>query len=1045
MEPVRLSASRRICRLDLSEAGLTRDLGRAQALGFDAVLVEVPDGRETGLAVLAEQARAEGLGLYVDLALQRFGPAQPSDSEMTRAANGLAADPRWSAPQAFTPCLAPDGPAAQSVVTLAVDELRRWAVAGVEGVRALQAHGVPPALWRDVIEGVRRSAPAFAFIADTQTAPRDAVLSLAGCGFDALVSSLPWWDGRARWFVEEHEALRTVAPLIADASLQPEPGQADAATAAACGQRLMLAAATGVGLIAVGRIAAALITGGDARGEAFRAPGLELSETVQAANALSRELSRFDGEMRLLTGEGARVTVLLRSDAPDVRRSRAALLVMVNPDLTSPAGVAIEGLLAQAGAEFGAFACVDGAAAPFDELAPGEVRLLVARRSQPISIQLTTAAPASALSAAQAPRLVVEGVSPRVEGGDYPVRRVAGETVRVEADVFADGHEQLAAEALWRALDEPGWTAVPMRALANDRWEASFPLDRVGRYEFIIEAWLDVYGGFRRDFAKKRDASVAQPVDVQEGRGFIQLAAERSSGELKTSLKALLARLKGANGDTCGDILLDDETARLMRAADDRPFRLRSPAQLVDAERLQARFASWYELFPRSQTSDAARHGTFDDVVARLPAVRAMGFDVLYFPPIHPIGRENRKGRNNSLIPGLDDPGSPYAIGSEDGGHDAIHPQLGGLEGFRRLMAAAAAQGLEVALDFAVQCSPDHPWLKEHPGWFDWRPDGSIKYAENPPKKYQDIVNVDFYKPEAIPDLWRALRDNVLLWVGEGVRLFRVDNPHTKPLPFWEWMIDEVRASHPDVVFLAEAFTRPKVMYRLAKVGFSQSYTYFTWRHDKHEFIDYLTELTEDAPKEFFRPHFFVNTPDINPVFLQRSGRGGFLIRAALASTLSGLWGVYSGFELLEAEPLPGKEEYADSEKYEIRPRPGRKPGDIVMEISRLNRIRKGHPALQTHLGVTFLQAWNDKVLVYAKATAALDDVVVVAVSLDPHAPQETGFDLPFSSWNLAEGAAVEAEDLVWEQRYAWSGASQHVRLDPDQPYAIWSLRLPVA
>ena len=581
-----------------------------------------------------------------------------------------------------------------------------------------------------------------------------------------------------------------------------------------------------------------------------------------------------------------------------------------------------------------------------------------------------------------------------------------------------------------------------MLPLANDRWIAHFLLDRLGRYQFAVEAWLDVFGGFQRDYAKKRAAGVAQAVDVQEGCALVHRAAARGGTQAR-ALKALQARLRATDEDARGAILLEEATAVLMRAVDERPFRLRSEVQIVDAERLQACFASWYELFPRSQTDDPTRHGTFDDVIARLPQVRSMGFDVLYFPPIHPIGRKNMKGKNNTLTPSEDDVGSPYAIGSQDGGHDVIHPRLGSLHDFRRLVRAAAEHGLEIALDFAIQCSPDHPWLKEHPDWFDWRPDGSIKYAENPPKKYQDIVNVDFYKLESIPDLWLALRDIVLLWVEEGVRLFRVDNPHTKPLPFWEWMIGEVRTTYPDVVFLAEAFTRPKVMYRLAKVGFSQSYTYFTWRHSKQEFIEYLTELTQTAPKEFFRPHFFVNTPDINPYFLQTSGRGGFLIRAALAATLSGLWGVYSGFELLEFEPLPGKEEYANSEKYEIRPRPPRSPGDIVSEISRLNRIRKGHPALQTHLGVSFLPAWNDKVLVYAKATPGLDDVVVVAVSLDPHGSQETHFELPLAEWEVPDGAALEVEDLVWESRFVWSGQTQHVRLDPGQPYALWSLLLP--
>ncbi len=1086
-EPERPSAARRIYYVHIPLLGSREDfevhLDRAAALGFDTVLVSPifqtgPDGdvflvadhacahavlggghAVEALRSLAGQAQGRGLGLFMDLALHRLAAghplvtAHPECFELTTAA---AVDPRHLPPRSdeARPCL-DRLEAAQAVAEFARSAIAAWSAAGLKGVRVLQPHAAPPAFWQGLIAEVHQETPELIFLAETQTAPREAVLALAGCGFDALTSSLPWWDGRARWFVEEHEALRTVAPLIAE--VEPPFGPrlsasyTDPAEAGlAYEQRLTLAAATGIGLLVPMGFEAASREpldpkGGDAGrfAESLQSPFADLREAVHAANGLSGELSRFGGEMRVLSGEGAPVTALLRADTPDVRRATAALLILINPDLHAPASPGSEGLLARAGAEFEAFARVDGGAKPSASLRPGEVRLLLARRSHAVTHPIARD-PTSAGAAAIAPRLVVEGMTPCVEGGAFPVRRVVGERVAVEADIFGDGHEQLAAELQWRSLDQTGWSGAPMRALENDRWRADFPLDRLGRYEFAIEAWLDRFGGFRRDYAKKRDAGVAQKVDGQEGVELVNRACEQVSGELKSSLKDLLARLEDADDGSVGDILLDPKLAELMCAADDRPFRLRSPVQVVDAERLQARFASWYELFPRSQTDNAARHGTFDDVIARLPHVRAMGFDVLYFPPIHPIGAKNRKGRNNSLTPAPDDPGSPYAIGSEAGGHEAIHPELGTFEDFRRLIAAAAAQGLEIALDFAVQCSPDHPWLREHPGWFDWRPDGSIKYAENPPKKYQDIVNVDFYKAEAIPDLWLALRDNVLLWVGEGVKLFRVDNPHTKPLPFWEWMIREVRSAHPDVVFLAEAFTRPKVMYRLAKIGFSQSYTYFTWRDTKAEFIDYLGELTQTAPKEFFRPHFFVNTPDINPVFLQTSGRGGFLIRAALASTLSGLWGVYSGFELLEAEPLPGREEYKDSEKYEIRPRPPRAPGDIVAEISRLNRIRKGHPALQTHLGVSFLPAWNDSVLVFVKATAGLDDVVVVAISLDPHNVQETGFELPLWSWGLADDATVEVEDLVWEQRFTWMGKSHSVRLDPDQPYAIWSLRVPV-
>jgi len=413
----------------------------------------------------------------------------------------------------------------------------------------------------------------------------------------------------------------------------------------------------------------------------------------------------------------------------------------------------------------------------------------------------------------------------------------------------------------------------------------------------------------------------------------------------------------------------------------------------------------------------------------------------LYFPPVHPIGRTNRKGRNNSLTPAPDDPGSPYAIGATEGGHDALHPQLGTLDDFRRMVAAAARENLEIALDFAIQCAPDHPWLAQHKGWFDWRPDGSIRYAENPPKKYQDIVNVDFYADDAVPDLWVELCSIVLFWVSQGVKIFRVDNPHTKPLPFWHWMIGEVKSRHPDTMFLAEAFTKPKMMYRLAKIGFSQSYTYFTWRDSRAELEAYLTELTTTAPKEFFRPNFFVNTPDINPVFVQTNGRAGFLIRAALATTLAGLWGLYSGFELCEATPLPGREEYADAEKYEIKAWDWNRPGNIIPEITALNWIRRTNPALQTHLGVKFLGGANPSIITFEKATPDRSNVVLVAVNLDPWRVQETDIEIPLWSWALPDHATLDVEDLLTGTRATWQGKYRHLRLDPQvSPYAIWRM-----
>jgi starch synthase (maltosyl-transferring) len=578
--------------------------------------------------------------------------------------------------------------------------------------------------------------------------------------------------------------------------------------------------------------------------------------------------------------------------------------------------------------------------------------------------------------------------------------------------------------------------------LDNDGWQAAFTPDRIGRYEFTIEAWWDRYGTFCRDLEAKRKAGAELTVEIDEGRQLLEQAGRRPQGGDTKVIASAIGSLNHASVEAATEILRADELREVMRKTEERYFLCRrEPPCLLDVERPQAGFGAWYELFPRSATDDPRRHGTFDDVIRRMPAIRDMGFDVLYLPPIHPIGTTNRKGKNNSLELTADDVGSPYAIGSSDGGHDAIHPALGTINDFRRLREAAAAHGMEIALDFAIQCSPDHPWLKEHPEWFDWRPDGTVRYAENPPKKYQDIVNVDFYGPLSYPALWSALRDIVLYWCGEGVRIFRVDNPHTKPLPFWEWLIAQVRGRYPEVIFLSEAFTRPKMMYRLAKVGFTQSYTYFTWRNTKRELTEYFTELTTSEVKDYFRPHLFVNTPDINPYFLQTSGRPGFLIRAALATTLSGLWGMYSGFELCEAAPMPGREEYLDSEKYEIRVRNYDAPGNIIAQIARLNRIRKSSPALQSHLGLNFYTAHDDQVLLYGKISADRADMILIAVNLDPFHAREVTIEVPLWELRSPDDASVSVSDLMRDTSFAWRGKLQRIRLDPaDLPFAVWRI-----
>jgi starch synthase (maltosyl-transferring) len=687
--------------------------------------------------------------------------------------------------------------------------------------------------------------------------------------------------------------------------------------------------------------------------------------------------------------------------------------------------------------EAGALTPVESFAPDGDHIAPGQT-LLFEVRARPAVV----ARPAASATEAADPsrRVVILDVEPVVDGGAYAVKRVLGEPLLVTANIFTDGHIHLAAELLTKADDETEWTHSPLAEKTNDVWTGETRFARLGRHAFMIEAWVDVWGGFAADFGKKRAAGVDLTLELREARILIEKAQGRAKGAPANTLADILKLMDKAGSEQQADRVLSQELANAMAKADDRPFMTRSPIQPVEVERIAARYSSWYELFPRSQTGMSARHGTFADVTRRLPHIAAMGFDTLYFPPIHPIGAVNRKGRNNTLTPTPEDVGSPYAIGSAEGGHDAIHPQLGTLEDFRALLAAAGAQGLEIAIDFAIQCAPDHPWIKQHPEWFDWRPDGSIKYAENPPKKYQDIVNIDFYGPGRVPAVWEALRDVVLFWAAQGVKTFRVDNPHTKPLPFWRWMIGEVKARHPDAIFLSEAFTRPRPMYQLAKVGFTQSYSYFTWRNSKWALSEYFTELSTSDVREFFRPHLFVNTPDINPYFLQTSGRAGFLIRAALAATLSGLFGVYAGFELCEAAPLPGREEYLDSEKYEIRPRPDRASGDIVDEIARLNAIRRAEPALQTHLGVAFHNASNDQVLYYSKGAAEDGGLILVAVSLDPHHAQDTDVEVPLWLFGLPDHETVQVQDLLTGRRFRWSGKTQHLRLTPEDPYAIWRI-----
>jgi starch synthase (maltosyl-transferring) len=1073
------------------DAGMReRTLAHASDMQFDSILLTSPASFARGdadadraLGAFAAECTKRGLRLLLDLEIDRFAAdhalrAEQPERFFPREGNGDGLpDPRMLH-SLMADCRARlrlDAAGIELALTYWERRIGGWLDAGIGGFRCLDIARIPPVLWQNLIARSKPKRNEAAFFAWTPGCTLEQLQAVQQCGFDAVFCSDAWWDHRAGWLAEEQARLARVAPCIIAAP--EEPGGARLlrsvrADDAALAERAYRRALHTASLIADG----ILLVQGFEYGAAtplHELPG-DRRWTEQPAFNLSLDIAKINRRiaasrqthdvMRMLSSPQAEVALLLRPSRKRDARNDTAVLILINADLHGTQIVTRRMLRERAA---GWIIDLDGESGG-DEYAltlqPGAVLSYRAYLPKPVTLA-SAGGKVAVTRAARAPRVAIEHVMPTVDCGRFPAKKIVGSTVTVEADVFGDGHDHIAAAVLWRAADEIEWCEARMEMRNNDHWCAQLPLQRVGRYVFMVEAWRDSFDTFRDELDKKHRAGLDVTLEIQEGRQLIEktIAGQGEDSPHTDALKKLLQALPKPKRKTGSDnsaaiaLLLSSDTAALMRAADLREFATRSAEYRIESERKRAEFSSWYELFPRSQSGDPGRHGTFDDVIARLPAVREMGFDTLYFPPIHPIGRTNMKGKNNSLTPGPDDPGSPYAIGSEAGGHDAVHPQLGTLEDFRRLVGAAREQGLEIALDFAIQCSPDHPWLKEHPDWFAWRPDGSIRYAENPPKKYEDIVNVDFYAEAAIPSLWIALRDVVLFWVREGVRSFRVDNPHTKPLPFWEWMINDVRAKAPDVIFLSEAFTRPKPMYRLAKVGFSQSYTYFTWRHGKQEFIDYLTELTttpQGGPREFFRPHFFVNTPDINPGFLQRSGRPGHLIRAALAATLSGLWGVYSGFELCEAQAVTGKEEYLDSEKYEIRAWDWNRPGNIVREIAQLNRIRHGNPALHTHLNLRFQHASSEQILYFSKATRCEgigdasgddrfgDNVLLVAINLDPFAAHDTTIDVPLWQFGLPDHGAVDVEELMSGSRFRWHGRQQHVRLDPQElPFAIWRVR----
>jgi starch synthase (maltosyl-transferring) len=1067
---------------DLADAASReRITASAASLGFSALLVGAPfpqrlavgehdlallgdsdalaqpegvAGSEKDVALLAKQLAKQEMQLLLDIALERAVEKGGLVAALMLWQPGRDQPLNPRAPDFGRPGVVlpwHDEQVAARLVELLAALCARLGKAGVAGFRLIGLHALDASMIKRLVARIRQLLPGTLLLAETEGLASGHVEQLAGIAFDAVFASLPWWDLRSPWFFDEHDRLAKVAPVLMPLSASHLTRNAHQVNDLA--RRAKVALGLGDGLLASLQ---------DLRQSQHQAEHqAELGSLLTQVTAFMQSaVYHAPARLRLVSAPDRVMTVIERCSMND------AMLVAINSS-DAPQSLLTEkvtALLSPTAARLAPLPLASESPPPAAEVGgqlvvnAREVTFLKPQALAPITApELNRQAARRALEAAiAAPRVVIEAVEPSVDHGRFMVRANAGADLTVEADVFCDGHDMLAVFVQWRALDDVNWREAPMELLLNDRYQGVITLAREGRYQYQVVAFVDRFGSWLKDTGKKHAAALDLTLEVMEGCLLVAAIAQKSDNKALQKVNAELNKPR-RNATQAFEFrleaLFNPATRVLMQDADPRHHLSMSGTFPVHAERLAAHFSSWYELFPRSMSPVPGRHGTLRDVMAHLPRVAAMGFDVLYFPPLHPIGRAHRKGRNNSLTAGQDDPGSPYAIGGPDGGHDALHPELGSLEDFLTLVEAAKQHGLELALDFAIQCSPDHPWLKDHPQWFNFRPDGSLRYAENPPKKYEDIVNVDFYSERAdsrerapAAALWTALRDVVLFWVEHGVRIFRVDNPHTKPLPFWEWMIGEVTGRFPDVLFLAEAFTAPKMMARLAKVGFTQSYTYFTWRTTKYELTSYLNELSEAPLAHVYRPHFFVNTPDINPVFLQWSGRPGFLIRAALAALLSGLWGVYSGFELCEGEPVPGKEEFMDSEKYQLRQRDFTQPGNIIAEITQLNHIRRTNPALMSHLGVTFYRADNEQILYFGRATKDRDNTLLIAVNLDPRNAQEADIEIPLWDFGLSDDASLVVDDLVEGHHFSWHGKRQRIRIDPShRPYYVWRVAPPRA
>jgi starch synthase (maltosyl-transferring) len=639
------------------------------------------------------------------------------------------------------------------------------------------------------------------------------------------------------------------------------------------------------------------------------------------------------------------------------------------------------------------------------------------------------------------PSVVIDNVQPLIDCGRSPIKRIVGEDLAVEADIFKDGHDVVAAVLKWRVVGKRAWRETPMIFADNDRWRGVCPLYDQAIHEYTVEAWTDTFRSWQQEFAKKFEGGIADlRSEALEGAAIVKGAASRARDRADGArLREFAEQIVTVANSEIYAVAKSGELEVLMATYPDRADATQyEPVPRVVVDRPVALFGAWYEFFPRSAEGHGDRGSTFRDCLPRVDDAKAMGFDFLYFPPIHPIGETSRKGRNNAVTCEADDPGVPWAIGGHAGGHKAVEPSLGTLADFDWLQKEVRKRGMEIALDFAINCSPDHPYVREHPDWFYKRPDGTIKFAENPPKKYEDIYPINF-RCENWRELWAEMKSIVLFWAERGVRIFRVDNPHTKPVAFWEYLIEGVREKYPDAIFLAEAFTRPKMMKALARAGFNQSYTYFTWRNSKQELIDYFTELTQTEMSEYFRPNLWPNTPYILPFVLQEGGRPTFMIRVLMAATLSPLYGIYSGYELCENEALPGREEYLDSEKYQFKARDWNAPGNIKDWITRINQIRKQNRALQTLTNLRFYPADNDAILFYGKMTPARDNIILVVVNLDPFRKQNSLVHVPIEEFGQMESDDYQVHDLLNDARYTWRGRQNYVELDPEiQPAHIF-------